>query len=331
MRDQSRFSLKGLTVMADTIQFSCPNCKNVHVAPMEDAGQQGQCPDCGTALTIPFVVPPPLVQTHLASNSEPQSFLAHLKQFVTRFVRLPLFRHPAFWLVGVCIGTPVFLCTGCLGMCRYVARDNFEHTQQEQAVRTQRAVGLISQAKTAHDENRADEAIQLLKDARLDAGYDSVERTESNQLLRRYQTERVTTLIESAKKSYQTGDKPAAISTLAQATSYAYDDALNQSEAKELLKQYSPPPPVAPAPESPTPAKSGDITQQNYDRIKIGWTEAQVHGLLGTPDSESESDMQVFGNSKIWSYRHGSFWDGLNTITVEFNNGRVTLKNRTKL
>jgi outer membrane protein assembly factor BamE (lipoprotein component of BamABCDE complex) len=65
---------------------------------------------------------------------------------------------------------------------------------------------------------------------------------------------------------------------------------------------------------------STKLTQDNFDKIQIGMTRAQVVIILGNPTESSSVDMAVFsGTISKWKY-------GDVTITIQFVNGKVVAK-----
>lgn len=71
-------------------------------------------------------------------------------------------------------------------------------------------------------------------------------------------------------------------------------------------------------------AACSKVTQENFDKLRDGMTESEVHALLGSPSSSSS--VQIVGVSGTASKWQGS--DAL--ITVRFVNGKVALKSYDK-
>lgn len=66
------------------------------------------------------------------------------------------------------------------------------------------------------------------------------------------------------------------------------------------------------------------ITQQNYDRVQEGMSEAEVVSILGKPDESSEVMLlRVKAVNSQWK-------GGEHTVLVQFVNGRVRAKNITR-
>lgn len=69
---------------------------------------------------------------------------------------------------------------------------------------------------------------------------------------------------------------------------------------------------------------STKLTQDNFDKIQIGMTRAQVVIILGNPTESSSVDMAVFsGTMSKWK-------QGDVTITIQFVNGKVVAKQFSK-
>jgi len=66
------------------------------------------------------------------------------------------------------------------------------------------------------------------------------------------------------------------------------------------------------------------ISQENFNKIKDGMAEADVVNILGEPtESSSMGVAGLSGSSATWKYDK-------TTITIQFVNGKVALKNFTK-
>ena len=65
---------------------------------------------------------------------------------------------------------------------------------------------------------------------------------------------------------------------------------------------------------------SSRLTQENFDKIRTGMTQAEVAAILGEPTESSSVDVAVFsGTASTWKK------DGT-TITIQFANGKVVAK-----
>jgi hypothetical protein len=66
------------------------------------------------------------------------------------------------------------------------------------------------------------------------------------------------------------------------------------------------------------------ITQGNFDRIKVGMTQAEVIVILGEPTESSSLDIAGFsGTNSTWKGREI-------TIAIQFLNGKVVAKQFSK-
>ncbi len=66
------------------------------------------------------------------------------------------------------------------------------------------------------------------------------------------------------------------------------------------------------------------INQDNFDKVQVGMTQAEVKGILGEATEASSLDVAGFsGTSSTW--RHGEV-----VITIQFVNGKVVAKQFTK-
>ncbi len=66
------------------------------------------------------------------------------------------------------------------------------------------------------------------------------------------------------------------------------------------------------------------ITQSNFQKVESGMAEADVREILGEPTETSSFGVGPFsGTSSVWKGKRG-------TITIQFVNGKVTLKTFTK-
>lgn len=66
------------------------------------------------------------------------------------------------------------------------------------------------------------------------------------------------------------------------------------------------------------------LTQENFDKIHTGMTQAEVTAILGEPTESSSVDVAVFsGTASTWKK------DGT-TITIQFANGKVVAKQFSK-
>ena len=66
------------------------------------------------------------------------------------------------------------------------------------------------------------------------------------------------------------------------------------------------------------------LTQENFDKIRTGMTQAEVTAILGEPTESSSMDVPVFsGTASTWKK------DGT-TITIQFANGKVVAKQFSK-
>lgn len=62
------------------------------------------------------------------------------------------------------------------------------------------------------------------------------------------------------------------------------------------------------------------ISQENFDKVKVGMTQAEVRAILGEATEASSLDVAGFsGTTSTW--RHGD-----TTITIQFVNGKVVAK-----
>ncbi len=62
------------------------------------------------------------------------------------------------------------------------------------------------------------------------------------------------------------------------------------------------------------------INQDNFDKVRVGMTQAEVKGILGEATEASSLDVAGFsGTTSTW--RHGEV-----TITIQFVNGKVVAK-----
>ena len=63
------------------------------------------------------------------------------------------------------------------------------------------------------------------------------------------------------------------------------------------------------------------ISQANYDKVQDNMTEAQVEAVLGKPtETSSNSILGVSTRSSTWKDKNG-------TISVQFLNGKVKMRN----
>ena len=65
------------------------------------------------------------------------------------------------------------------------------------------------------------------------------------------------------------------------------------------------------------------LTQENFDKIRTGMTQAEVTAILGEPRSSSVDVAIFFGTASTWKN------DGT-TITIQFANGKVVAKQFSK-
>ena len=66
------------------------------------------------------------------------------------------------------------------------------------------------------------------------------------------------------------------------------------------------------------------LTQENFDKIRTGMTQAEVTAILGEPTESSSVDVAVFsGTASTWRK------DGV-VITIQFANGKVVAKQFSK-
>ena len=66
------------------------------------------------------------------------------------------------------------------------------------------------------------------------------------------------------------------------------------------------------------------LTQENFDKIRTGMTQAEVTAILGEPTESSSVDVAVFsGTASTWKK------DGT-TITIQFANSKVVAKQFSK-
>jgi hypothetical protein len=69
---------------------------------------------------------------------------------------------------------------------------------------------------------------------------------------------------------------------------------------------------------------SSKITKDNFDRIKLGMTQEEVQGILGSPTEASGIEIPMFsGTMSKWAR-------GDTIITVQFVNGKVVAKEFSK-
>lgn len=69
-----------------------------------------------------------------------------------------------------------------------------------------------------------------------------------------------------------------------------------------------------------TACEGSKITQENFDRIKTGMNQAEVHGILGEPTDASSIDIAGFsGTAAVWKRKDV-------TITIQLVNGKVVSK-----
>jgi outer membrane protein assembly factor BamE (lipoprotein component of BamABCDE complex) len=69
---------------------------------------------------------------------------------------------------------------------------------------------------------------------------------------------------------------------------------------------------------------SSRLSQENFDKIHTGMTQAEVIAILGEPTESSSVDVAVFsGTASTWKK------DGT-TITIQFANGKVVAKQFSK-
>lgn len=66
------------------------------------------------------------------------------------------------------------------------------------------------------------------------------------------------------------------------------------------------------------------ITQENFDKIKLGMTQAEVQQLLGPPTEASGLEVAVFSGT------HAKWIQGDTVITIQFINGKVVAKEFSK-
>ena len=77
---------------------------------------------------------------------------------------------------------------------------------------------------------------------------------------------------------------------------------------------------------------TGKLSKQNYSKIKNGMTQAQVKEILGEPLSTTESEMPGLGKSDMWHFQDTSLLtSSIEACDIFFTNGKVTMKNWTKL
>jgi hypothetical protein len=71
-------------------------------------------------------------------------------------------------------------------------------------------------------------------------------------------------------------------------------------------------------------ACGSNISQANFEKVKVGMTMDEVKSVLGSPTNTSTMEMGgISGTTAIWS-------DNKNTISVQFMNGKVKFKQFTK-
>ena len=81
-----------------------------------------------------------------------------------------------------------------------------------------------------------------------------------------------------------------------------------------------------------TESTIGKLSKENYSKIKNGMTQAQVKEILGEPLSTTESEMPGLGKSDMWHFQDTSLLSSsIEACDVFFTNGKVTMKNWTKL
>ncbi|RJR42814.1 MAG: outer membrane protein assembly factor BamE [Deltaproteobacteria bacterium] len=69
---------------------------------------------------------------------------------------------------------------------------------------------------------------------------------------------------------------------------------------------------------------SSRLTQENFDKIHTGMTQAEVTAILGEPTESSSVDVAVFsGTASTWK-KDGTI------ITIQFANGKVVAKQFSK-
>ena len=67
-------------------------------------------------------------------------------------------------------------------------------------------------------------------------------------------------------------------------------------------------------------AACSKITQENFNKVQDGMTEAEVQAILGAPATSSEVDiLGVSGTASTWRANDAE-------ITIRFLNGKVALK-----
>ncbi len=76
----------------------------------------------------------------------------------------------------------------------------------------------------------------------------------------------------------------------------------------------------------------GEFSKKNYKKIKNGMSQAKVKKILGEPESTTESEMPSLGKTDMWHYQDTSlFSNSIEACQVYFTNGKVSMKNWTKL
>jgi outer membrane protein assembly factor BamE (lipoprotein component of BamABCDE complex) len=66
------------------------------------------------------------------------------------------------------------------------------------------------------------------------------------------------------------------------------------------------------------------ITKDNFDKIKVGMTEAEVQAILGPPTESTGVDVVFFaGTTSVWKKKDV-------VITIQFVNGKVVAKHFSK-
>jgi hypothetical protein len=69
---------------------------------------------------------------------------------------------------------------------------------------------------------------------------------------------------------------------------------------------------------------SNRLTQENFDKVRTGMSEAEVKAILGEPTEAKSVDIGIFSGTT-------STWKGKGvTITIQFVNGKVMLKEFSK-
>jgi outer membrane protein assembly factor BamE (lipoprotein component of BamABCDE complex) len=68
----------------------------------------------------------------------------------------------------------------------------------------------------------------------------------------------------------------------------------------------------------------GKISQENFNKIQVGMTQAEVQKILGEPTESSSLDIAGFsGTTSTWRA-------GDTTVTIQFVNGKVVAKQYSK-